>query len=189
MKITKEMEALKSALDVAGENRQWWLETEIFPYIKRFDPWGVSNLCDFFKIEISEFQSWKWLVQMPTDHIKKIRRRVEDRLRKGTPWEVLKVADLLGVKTCIGRFFGISADYVGVTHIEPPNTFFGEPIAGEKKYDFGVEAIDECHAHPFGTSLFVDGRWLWRDAHGELTPLPERFIAETKEGAKCRCKK
>jgi hypothetical protein len=99
VKITKEMEALKAGLDVTGENRQWWLGIKIFPFIRWFDSSDVAELCEYFGIEVSEFQAWKWLSQMPAGHLAKVRRRVEDRLRKGTSWEILKVADILGVST------------------------------------------------------------------------------------------
>ena len=97
VKITKEAEILKNCLDDARENRQVWLENEIFPYIRTFDPFGVAELCGYFGIEISEYLTWKWLVQMPASHIGKIRRRIEDHLRKSTPWEILKVANMLNV--------------------------------------------------------------------------------------------
>ena len=103
MKITKEMEQLKailgSATEVSQEIRQFHLEKNIFPCIQKNDPFDVNRLCSFFGIETSEYQAWKWLAQMPVDHIKKIRRRVEDRLRKSSPWEILRVAKMLDVST------------------------------------------------------------------------------------------
>ena len=101
MKIKSEAVELKKVLDkiIGVKHHQIWLEKEVFPYIKRQDPHGAGELCEFFGVEISEFQSWKWLEQMPKDHIQKIRRRVEDRLRKSTLWEILRVAELLSVPT------------------------------------------------------------------------------------------
>ena len=97
--ITKGIEVLKKCLDNAGENRQVWLENEVFPLINKRNPFDVLNLCIYFEVDINEFQAWKWLSQMPKGHVKKIRRRIEERLRKGTPMEILKVANLLNVST------------------------------------------------------------------------------------------
>ena len=99
MKITEKMRLLKAELDMLP-NRQRFLDMKVFPFIDLdVDPFDAREACEFFGVEVNDLQAWKWLSQMPEGHINKIRRRVEDHLRKSAPIQIIKVADLLGVKT------------------------------------------------------------------------------------------
>jgi len=101
-KVTEEMSWLKCDL-VNARNRQSFLESKVFPFIvNNIEVHNAKEACVFFGMkenEIHDLYIWNWVSETPDDHVDKIRRRVEDFLRKTNPIQIIKTADFLGVNT------------------------------------------------------------------------------------------
>lgn len=79
------------------------------------------------------------------------------------------------------RKYGIQSNSLNVPTVPPDKV--SHPKGG---YQSAVNSTDQCHAHPYGTALLVDGQWYWRDIRANLLPLLYGNFGVIP-GMKCRC--
>jgi hypothetical protein len=82
--------------------------------------------------------------------------------------------------------YGVLNAPEGVPTCSAPCQYFGRVINPKDRYPMAVMADDACHAHRFGTSLQVNGKWYWRTTQGSLVDLNER-PTDTTDNTICRC--
>lgn len=79
------------------------------------------------------------------------------------------------------RKYGIQSNQPEAPTVEPDKV--SHPKGG---YSVAVMSEDQCHAHPYGTSLKVDGVWYWRDQRANLLSLLY-CNSSVIPGMHCRC--
>ena len=83
--------------------------------------------------------------------------------------------------------WGVDSVPHGVPTVKAPARDHGESIPRHKRFKLGVLVEDECHAHPWGTALKVNGEWYWRGADSRALQPIENGLKSKGGIVRCHC--